>query len=248
MAAKKKTKKETDKKKTKKPEDIKEIFKINEKGKPVTFEKTGELEEKIFVKDEKEQVKNENAILKWILIFFGVFILLVIAYFAYAKLSANYNYRGVSFEITQEGELLLHKTSIPVIYQGEERDYNFYLRNDPRKLKVDFNGDLILKNNAVLNMSKDFNCDGYGMIAIANFAQLFQTSGINLIQDPNATCSETGQYMFIRIEESADGKTKIEQTGESCYNIYINNCEILEGTERFMIEMFVELNKMIKEE
>ena len=49
--------------------------------------------------------------------------------------------------------------------------------------------------------------------------------------------------MFVKLQEA--NKTSIEQVGPACYNININNCEILEGTERFMIETFVEINKKL---
>jgi len=41
--------------------------------------------------------------------------------------------------------------------------------------------------------------------------------------------------------------TKIEQFGTACYDIYIKNCEILEGTERFMFETLVKVNEALKE-
>jgi hypothetical protein len=34
-------------------------------------------------------------------------------------------------------------------------------------------------------------------------------------------------------------KTEINQIGESCYELTVNDCEILKGTERFMTEAFV---------
>ena len=49
--------------------------------------------------------------------------------------------------------------------------------------------------------------------------------------------------MFVLIQES--NRTSIEQFGPACYNINIKNCEILKGTERFMIDTFVEINKIL---
>jgi len=49
--------------------------------------------------------------------------------------------------------------------------------------------------------------------------------------------------MFVLIQEST--RTSIEQFGPACYNINIKNCEILEGTERFLADTFVEINKIL---
>ena len=53
-------------------------------------------------------------------------------------------------------------------------------------------------------------------------------------------CSSDGEYMYINLKEGEE--TRIEQTGTACYNILINNCEILEGTEKFMVETFANIN------
>ena len=41
--------------------------------------------------------------------------------------------------------------------------------------------------------------------------------------------------MFVNIR--GGDKTSVEQYGPSCYNINVDECEILEGTERFVLEM-----------
>jgi hypothetical protein len=92
-------------------------------------------------------------------------------------------------------------------------------------------------------MEKDFKCEGKGIIAIQNLLNLYKFIGITVMSDENATCDPEAKYTFIQILEGSE--TKIEQTGQSCYNIYINNCEILEGTEKLMIETFANVNKAI---
>ena len=42
-------------------------------------------------------------------------------------------------------------------------------------------------------------------------------------------------------------ETSIEKFGPRCYNVNINNCEILRATERLMLESFIEINKLLKE-
>jgi hypothetical protein len=96
----------------------------------------------------------------------------------------------------------------------------------------------------VINMTNDFNCNGDGIIALANLVKLYSIMGASVIKDENATCDLQGSYMFLRIENG--NQTKIEQFGPACYKIYVNNCEILAGTEKFMTETFSEIIKAMK--
>ena len=169
----------------------------------------------------------------------GIFLIMFIF-----NLMNNFEYKGVNFETVQEGQLTLYRTDLPVIYKGQERQYNFYLRTNPRELqKIPFEGELNLRSNLVINSTGDFDCDGDGIIAIANLLNLYGISEINVLRDENATCDVEGRFMFVRLQEG--NETNIEKFGPACYNININNCEILEGTERFMMESFVEIGKLV---
>jgi hypothetical protein len=194
-------------------------------------------------KEVKPYDKKQNAILRNILIAIGIVLLLILGIFLIGKNATKFNYEGVKFTMVKEGNIMFYSTSLPVMFQGNLRDYNFYLRNDARKLNVPFNGTLDLKSNAVLNMEKDFKCEGKGIIAIQNLLNLYKFIGINVVSDKNATCDPNAKYTFIQILEG--NETKIDQTGQSCYNIYINNCEILEGTEKLMIETLIKVNEGI---
>lgn len=192
----------------------------------------------------KEQIRSQNRILRNFLIGVGILIATVFLIMFIFNSINNFEYKGVNFETVREGDLLLYRTSLPVIYQGQKTSYNFYLRNDPRELKeIPFQGELNLRDNLVINSTEDFNCQGDGIIAIANLINLYKISGINVLKDENATCDAGGRYMFVRLQPG--NETSIEKFGPACYNININNCEILEGTERFMIESFVEINKLV---
>lgn len=193
----------------------------------------------------KEQIKSEDKILKNFFIGIGVVIVLIVLVILILNYTKNFEYEGVKFRIVREGELILYKTSIPVIYQGKEIPYNFYLRNDPRNLgeNIPFDEEINLAQILVLNSTEDFNCDGDGIIAIANLVNLYKISGIEVIKDENATCDAEGRYAFIHLQEG--NETSIEKFGPSCYNININNCEILKATERLMLESLIEINKVI---
>ena len=173
-----------------------------------------------------------------------IFLTIILIFFISNSVN-NFEYKGVKFQ--KVDEVAPYKTQFPVMHKGNIVPYNIYLRNDPRKLdKIEFDGEMNLIENIVINSTGDFNCNGDGIIAIANLVQFYEILGTNIFKNETLSCDDEKEYTFIQIQEGIE--TKIEQFGYSCYNININNCEILEGTERFMIESFVEVNKIMRGE
>jgi hypothetical protein len=230
-------KKKSSKKKTKK-EKVEEIFEIEKEGKEKIVSEKGNEEIKI---ETKTQIESQNKQLKYILLTIGLFFLLTMTFFFVSSLKTNFEYEGMKFNVIKEGNLIFYQTSFPTKINGKPFNYNFFIRNDPRKLdKIDFEGELSTKDFLVWNYTDEFHCEGDGTIAIANVNHLYEFMKIKVLLDPNATCDEEDRYMFVNILPGE--KTKIEQFGPSCYNIYVKNCEILEATERFMVETFIQLN------
>ena len=197
----------------------------------------------------KKAEKENNKTFRNVLLILGIFVAFFAIWLIISYNQTRFDYRGVGFE--KVNEIAPYRTSIPVNYQGsitgaaiEERDYYFYLRNDPRKTdSIPFSGELVFKSNVVINSTGDFNCEGRGVIGVANLAKLYQVLGASVIKDENATCDSEERYVFLQMEEGSE--TKIEQTGPACYTIYISNCEVLEATERFMTETFVKLDEIL---
>ena len=210
----------------------------------------------------KEQVKSQNKILRNILIVIGILMAGIFLFMIVSNSLSRFEYRGVDFEIVRFCDagppcLVTYRTSLPVkvldnatavIVSPEEKDadYDFYLRNDPRKLDVNFNGTLRFGNNMVLNSEDAFTCNGKGAIAAANLVQLYNVLRTKVINDKNATCDSLERYIFVVVKSG--NETRIDEFEPSCYNIYINNCEILEGTEKFMIETLVKVNEGLKKQ
>jgi len=239
---KKENKRKSKENKSKKPKDkdsskeeVCEIFEVEKKGKTEIVKKCGDEEIKNSVKN---QVKTENKILRNVLVGIGILALIFLSIVLIVNSTKHFEYKGVGYDITAEGtNLIFYKTSIPVAYQGHIVPYNFYIRNDPRRLTdVDFQGEILLLNNMVVNMTENFDCQGEGMIAIANLLNLYNVIGVNAIQDSEASCDIEGNYSYLEIRPGE--KSKIIQTGPSCYELIINNCEILKVTEKFMVETF----------
>ena len=223
--------------------------------KDIEDKKTEEAEEKPV---SKKQIKSENKILRNFLIILGFFVILILIIIFMVSSAGEFEYRGVDFQVEKFCDagpcLTVYRTAFPVLIEGEDisvvddsrknANYNIYIRNDPRQLEreVPFNGELNLRNLVVINQTKDFHCEGYGAIAIDNFLKQ-RIFNMEIISDPNATADNDGDYLFVNIQEGS--QTSVEQIGESSYNINIKDCEILEGTERFMIETFVQVNEIL---
>lgn len=198
-------------------------------------------------KKREEQKKEHNKILKAIFFIVGVLAVAFVVYLIATSSASSFTYQGINFKVMKFCDskpcLVKYQTSIPVIYQGKTIPYNFYMTNDPRKLNVSFNGSVVIKKDMIFDTESDFVCNGEGGIAGANFVQLYAVLGVNITLAKNATCDTSGKKMLIDIKPG--NVTSIEQTGPACYNINIKDCEILQGTEKFMIETLKEVNQLL---
>jgi len=199
----------------------------------------GEEKKETEPKMSKENSDAQNKTLKNIFIGLGVIVFLIIIVAFSINSAKHFEYRGITFDVVKE--IAPYQTKVPLIYQGQPAEYNFYFRNDPRKLKnIPFEGEIILREDLVINETQNFMCGGDGLIGIQNMKNLYGLFGTKFIKDPEAGCDIQGRYTFIQIREGDE--TSIEQfgpSGTSCYNFYVNDCEMFEITERFMIELLV---------
>jgi hypothetical protein len=216
------------------------------KPKKAKKETEKEKEERLKREKRKEQIGSENQILKNLFIGIGIF---AIGFLVILAVSApeEFEYRGVDFDVIKFCDsgpcLVTYHTTIPTVnQQGKKANYNFYLRNDPRQLEkeVPFEGTFSLKDDMFVKITFDNYCKGFETIALENFLTLHRVLGVNVGSEDEFTCSPSGAETHVLIQEG--NETFIEQVGDSCYVINVKDCEILEGTERFMIETFAIIN------
>jgi hypothetical protein len=235
--------KKKDSKKEENSEKITEIFKVEKNGKEKIIEAHGTEEEK---PTSKEQLKKEKKIF---IIIIALMIGLAGLFATFYLINDSFNhiiFNNVKFTIDKSAMAgrTLYRTSIPVTINGTKFNYNFWLRGNPQKTeKIPFEGNLTVMKNIVLNQTSNFNCDGDGIIGVANLLKLYNLIGSEVIADKNATCDSQERYVFINIEEG--NETKIVQTGKTCYTIKVKNCEILPATERYMLETFVKIDQYV---
>lgn len=222
------------KEKTKKTgEKVCETFEIGDKEK--TF--CGSIGDE---KPTKKQLDSEEKTLKYVLAGIGIFILVFALGFYINYSMKNFTLDGIKYDIMTEKEVKFYHATIP-IKDDKGRlvtNFNMYLRKDPRETvkNVKFEGGAFWSGVVVLDSTgEDFNCNGDGVISIANMQQIINQFQSKMIKDPEAGCDAEGRYTYIKLQTA--NETSIEQVGPKCYNFNINNCEIMDVTERFMIDI-----------
>jgi hypothetical protein len=194
--------------------------------------------------DSKEESAKQEKTLKRVFLVFGIIIALFLVIFFVGQSARHFNYGGLTGNVIKEGNIIFYQTSLPVNYQGKTVPYNFYLRNNPEKLKdIPFNGDVIFLKDVVINASEKLNCNGDGIIAVANLVKLYDVLGAKVIKDQNASCDMLGNYIFLQLEEG--NETRIDKIGKSCYTLKVKDCEVLKATERLMVETIIEAKKNV---
>lgn len=204
----------------------------------VKKEKIGIVAEKEEVESKKSQAKEENKVLRNVLIGIGVVILLCLGIW-FGQMERTFEFSGLEWNTISAGNIKFYHTSFN---STPTNTHNVYLRNDPRKLveEIDFNGQVKIKKMAAMKGVGNFNCNGYGIVSQAELEQTLGAFNVSFIKDENATCDEgKNRYTFIEFVEGEE--TRIDQMmSDSCYKISVNNCDILKVKERFIVEILLE--------
>lgn len=230
----KKSKKKTSKKEKVKKEKVCEVFEVEKGGKEKLVKTCGQEEVKFATKD---QIAHQNKLLRNILLTMGVFVLGCGLVLMVLYSMNNFESESIKYNLIKEGDVTFYHTSFPskFIVPARTIEYNVYLRKDPRELKeINFEGNLMRLEMAVIDSKENFDCEGDGVIAVANFNQIMKAMGTEVIRDPEASCDSGGRYNYFELKSGEE--TKIVQTGPACYDLIIKDCEVLEVTERFLIE------------
>lgn len=225
--------------KTKK-EEVCELFEVSKDGKEKLVRTCGQEEVKIATKD---QIAHQDKLLRNILLTIGVFVLGFGLILMVLYSMNNFETGGVKYNLIKEGDITFYHTSFPSKFVVPQRtiEYNVYLRTDPRELKdISFEGNLMRLEMAVIDSKENFDCEGDGVIAIANFNQIMKAMGTEVIRDPEASCDSEGRYNYFELKSGEENK--IVQTESTCYDFIIKGCEIIPVTEKFLNRALSSLN------
>lgn len=185
---------------------------------------------------QKEKSSNEKLIRNTLIISISIIALILIFYF-YVDSLKSFEYKNLEFETISYGDLIFYQTNFNVIYEGETRQFNAFFRTKPTKLeKINFQDeDFSAMKYTVINVQENLSCEGDDVIAVANFNQIHNAIGAQVFQDENATCDEDARYNHLTILQG--DKTEINKLGPRCYELTFKDCEILEVTERYLLEL-----------
>jgi hypothetical protein len=235
------------------------------KRKKEVMKKTAaEPEKKIEVEAEKNSEKSKKAIwekqnkqIMWAgILMISVILIVVLVPFIRQNYINKFVYANLDFQKTKLGDILFYSTRIPITdKQGQIiGSYSTNFRKDPRKLEnipVNLTKGVVAfrKDNTVyisLNPLMESCPDNtLAFINLAGFLRDF--AGLNIKsavsdkkygQENNilyANCQSAKNNTVIFI--TSGNETKITQTFDNCYELSYKNCEVLNVSEKFMIEI-----------
>ena len=194
---------------------------------------------------ENERSENqENKILKMIFSIVGVVVLLIAGIYFYTQSQINFTYKNIEFQKTKIGEIDFYETKT-LATADDGSLFGFRLRTKPSVLEnIPFeNVDelrLMKVNGYTYEDNKTFDCEGDGVIAMANLQRLFSKQGMSVLRDPNSGCDSEGRYNYFTLKYGS--ATEINEIGPNCYEIVIQGndaqCQILPATEKLMVELY----------
>jgi len=194
---------------------------------------------------ENERSENqENKILKMIFLIVGVVFLLIAGIYFYTQSQINFTYKNIEFQKTKIGEIDFYETKT-LATADDGSLFGFRLRTKPSVLEnIPFeNVDelrLMKVNGYTYEDNKTFDCEGDGVIAMANLQRLFSKQGMSVLRDPNSGCDSEGRYNYFTLKYGS--ATEINEIGPNCYEIVIQGndaqCQILPATEKLMVGLY----------
>ena len=171
--------------------------------------------------------------------------------------SKTFEYKGIKFYKEKEGSLTFYKSLLGYATQsGQSIPFIVKLRKDPRETdKILVEGEIDnIRPKAVFSLSPEIaNCSDTTrtMVDFSITLKAFGISTTAATTDKNFSkernipltdCKDAKLKTVIVMKEG--NETKIIKTGD-CYTIEINNCEISESFEKFILEFII--NSITKE-
>ncbi len=230
-------------------------------------EKKKQLKEKKKNTENQEEIKaenketesnftkeKENSQIYWTIgIMISLILVFLISYYIFHSLR-NFEYEDIKFSKEKFGELDVYRHSYLIKnLNGEDKVFTLYLRLDPRENKVPVEEEIEFRlgNKAYISVNSTglLGCP-YSAPAIGSLSSFLAGNGFEVnsavpdeqeareIGVPFADCSFTQNRNVIIIESGES--TEITKTTDYCYNIKVNNCEILDAIEKFEVQSIID--------
>lgn len=175
-------------------------------------------------------------------------ILIVLLVFLIGQSQKNFEYNGLEFKERQMGEITYYDTHFLVrTNDRSKKRFKFSFRNDPRELKnITVEGNIVLNKNVGLAADSDLICENNNLALMTLSINFFDRLGIDTFSGTtNKTLAERYNKSLLRCNDTRysvlsfrkGNKTRIVREGD-CYRIYVNDCQIMEVSEKFMIDWY----------
>ncbi len=211
------------------------------------------------IKRKREQLKkniyskkNQSKQFFGIVITLAALLLLFIGSYLFFQSKKSFVYEGLSFNKEKFGQIpVFHYSYFFKDLEGNQYEYNLYLRNDPRKNAVPMTGEVLYTIGVPVYISINstgLNKCPQSSIAIADLTSflsdnlLVVKSGVPddfIAKELNrtyATCDTHPDNVVILIKE---GTNTIITKKNNCYVIEVANCEILPAIEKFKTQSVI---------
>lgn len=190
--------------------------------------------------------------------FLAVIVIVFLISSSYFKSLNTFEYGGLTFSKQRVGQIeVFHHSYYVKLQSGALALYNFYIRNDPRENNVPISGKSnLMAPGSVVYLS--INSDGlqecrYGPLAVGSLSSFltdnqmkvvagnlnFWDAGLN--KDLWATCENRPGNKVIEILKGNETRVIIDG---NCYRVEVNNCEILEATEKLEVQSLLDARKI----
>ncbi|MBT4135830.1 hypothetical protein HOD75_04835 [archaeon] len=205
----------------------------------------------------KEIAKKQNKQLMWaIILMTSMILIIVLVPYINKNIINKFEYNHLDFFKAKRGGVWVYFTEIPRIdQQGNSLD-PFYLEliSDPREIDsipVELKKDSIVfqrSKDIFLSINPDMEVCPHSVNGVGGITQLLTRFGLMNVRGAQSTeeGAEENRLLFANCQSHPDNtvimfnsgnETKIEQTSENCFEITYANCEIVEVSEKFMLEV-----------
>ena len=206
------------------------------------------------VKKEEEKIpksirKKEEIYIKIAVIFMLALILSFIAGYFVIKSMNKFSYKGISFEKTKLGNSIFYIAKMPL---KNALPLSVYFRENPKKLERIEGVKIILTEEVALAIEKEgMECPD-SLVAGTTLSQYlmkafnFKTYAATTNKTdaaskniPYARCGPFDSNSIILFKKA--NETRIREDN-NCYILEFANCEIMNVTEKFMMDVYRDLN------
>lgn len=197
----------------------------------------------------KSTRKKEEAYMKIAVIFMIVVIISFIGGYFFIKSTNKFDYKGISFEKTKQGNVIFYIAKMPL---KNALPLTVYFREDPRKNEKIPSARIILTEEIALAIESESMLCRDSLIAGTTLSQylmkafnfkpypatLNKTEAINR-KIAYARCGPFDTNSVILFKQ---GNETIIREDNNCYILEFANCEIMNVTEKFMIDVYSGMN------